>query len=222
MTNLTPAKGSGFPDRLRALLKERQQTAASLARGISVSPQAVGKWLKGGDIGFDVLQEVSQYLNVNWVWLRYGDDALRSLQTQPQREVGPYGEMRRKHLEDVIASEGRLRIAMSILDKGVIEENLLTGECYWSEIARAHLGVDHEMAASHECFRSLFPDSHKPLVDDFYKKAMTERQDVASLVVESRVDTISSVDILFRIFRNDAGQPIRIVGVTTALSRSMG
>ena len=34
---------------------------------------------RGGNIEYDNLQTLAKHFNVNWIWLRYGDDAMVSL-----------------------------------------------------------------------------------------------------------------------------------------------
>jgi PAS domain-containing protein len=205
-------KGSGFPDRLRKSLDDRHETAAGLARAIAVTPQAVGKWLKGGDIGFEVLQKVANHLGVNWVWLRYGDAALRSLEEQRSQET--FGQRRREFVEQVIANEERLSVAINLLDVGVIEEDLLTGKCYWNDPARRHLNAPSEILPSHDSFRALLSDDCKPLVDDFYNRTLLESSERATLLVRPRDALCPKVEIVFQIYRNDRGQPIRLIGVS--------
>jgi transcriptional regulator with XRE-family HTH domain len=190
-------------------------TAASLARSISVTPQAVAKWLKGGDIGFDVLQEVANHLGVNWVWLRYGDEALQSIEKQLRLErEGRFGQMRQELVEQVIANESRLCAALAILEAGVIEEDLITGKCYWSDLARQHLEAPPDLLPSHDSFRSLLSEENKPVVDDFYNRALLEPTQRYQVVFRERDAIRPKVTIVFQIYRNDAGQPVRMVGVT--------
>lgn len=68
-----------FADRLRESIAARNETQASVAAGINVSPQAVGKWVTGGRIDDENLKALSGYLGVNWLWLRYGEEAIEEL-----------------------------------------------------------------------------------------------------------------------------------------------
>lgn len=215
MTNATE-KEATFPERLRSLLEAKQETAASLSRAIGVSPQAVGKWLKGGAINYKSLRDVSKYLDVNWVWLGYGDEALRSVQPEPD---DAFAQKRRAYLEACIASERRLHIAINLLDAGVIEENLLTGVCHWSPLAREHLCAPPGMEATHENFRALLSEKNKPVVDALYNRMLQEGLTRVFFEGEHKRDIGVNLEGVFEVFKDTFGQPIRVVGVITRSDR---
>jgi len=62
--------------RLAHAISARDTTQREIAKAAGVTPQAVSKWLAGGDISHPSLLKISRILGVNWVWLRYGNEAL--------------------------------------------------------------------------------------------------------------------------------------------------
>ena len=68
-----------FNERLRALLKEQEKTFAEVARCVGVSTQGAHKWANGGNIEYEHLRALADCLGVNWVWLRYGAEALQDI-----------------------------------------------------------------------------------------------------------------------------------------------
>ena len=68
-----------FADRLNSLLKEPKSTLAKISDCVGVSSQAVFKWTKGGDIEYENLRKLADCLGVNWIWLRYGAEALEDI-----------------------------------------------------------------------------------------------------------------------------------------------
>lgn len=207
-----------FPNRLRQHLEARQESAASLARAIQVSPQAVAKWLKGGAITYNSLRAVAHYLDVNWVWLGYGDNALRSVLPEAEKD-DLFAQKRRAYLESCIASERRLQVAVELLDAGVIEENILTGICFWSPRARKHLGAPEDMVATHENFRNLLGPKNKLKVDNLYNGMINDHLTQAHYEGEHKQDPGSTLTAVFQVFKDDQGQPIRIIGVITRTTR---
>lgn len=51
-------------------------TFAEIAECVGVSPQGAHKWTKGGEIKYEHLRKLADCLGVNWIWLRYGTEAL--------------------------------------------------------------------------------------------------------------------------------------------------
>jgi transcriptional regulator with XRE-family HTH domain len=58
------------------MLKLRGISQVQLAARLDLSAQAVSKWVKGGEIEHARLLGLAKILKVNWIWLRYGDDAV--------------------------------------------------------------------------------------------------------------------------------------------------
>lgn len=120
-------KENGFPERLKALLQQKQLTLAQVAKGIGTSAPSVHRWTRGGEIEYANLRTLADFLDVNWVWLRYGEDAINDLQdTLPAN--GAMSDLRRKYLGQIMASEARMNLAQEMAHIVTWEWNVLTGE----------------------------------------------------------------------------------------------
>ena len=71
---------NSFSLHLKELLEHRKLSLQSVANALDVSRTAVHKWTRGGEIDYGNLRKLAQLLDVNWIWLRYGEDALRDVQ----------------------------------------------------------------------------------------------------------------------------------------------
>jgi transcriptional regulator with XRE-family HTH domain len=207
---------TSFPQRLKTLLAERGETAASLARVIDVTPQAVGKWLRGGDISFDTLIKLARHLCVNWVWLRYGQAALDELQKEKEKVEGAgslsLDFLRREYLTEVMESERRHQKIFRLMEMGIWEENPITGMGWWSPVTRRLLGAPLELEATHENFRALMLEEDKPAVDTLHSSILLGTENRA--IFRFRV-TASPTTILYAhtvVERDDAGRPINLAG----------
>ncbi len=78
---------NGFSERLSHLMKEKQLTLAQVASAIGTSAPSVHRWTKGGEIDYGNLRLLADFLEVNWIWLRYGDEAITSAQDNLQNKV---------------------------------------------------------------------------------------------------------------------------------------
>lgn len=152
-------------ERLASVMRERKITQRKLALAVGVSAQAVGKWVKdGGDIEFPRLRLLSSILDVNWVWLRYGDEALAS--ALEQAGTGDrVAILRYEVLRQAVEMEHRARAALGLLNIGVWEVNFATGENHWSVTTRQLLGAEPSARATQSLFRSLVVSDDLPGVD---------------------------------------------------------
>lgn len=158
--------------RLRYALRNRKLSQRSLAEVLGVTPQAVGKWFKGGDIEHAKLRQLAKLLGVNWVWLRYGEDALK--ESLVQQSV----EDRVSHLRETVAkealhSEERHRAICVALKLGVWEVNPNIGKNFWSITTRQILGAPLDLQPSQSVFRDLVYDEDVPHIDETIKRAVT-------------------------------------------------
>ncbi len=60
-------------DRIRIALRQKGMTQAFLAKKISVSPQAVGKWFKTNSVSKENISKIGNTLNVSVDWLLNGE-----------------------------------------------------------------------------------------------------------------------------------------------------
>lgn len=135
---------NGFAERLLALMQEKELTLAQIAHAVAKSPPSVHRWTKGGEIDYENLRALADFLNVNWVWLRYGDDAIRSIEEDKLTQKS-MGDTRRKYLGDIMQNEARMKTALEMAMIVTWEWNILSGELILSENAENVFGVGPEI-----------------------------------------------------------------------------
>jgi PAS domain-containing protein len=140
-----PKKNSnnGFSERLSHLMKEKQLTLAQVASAIGTSAPSVHRWTKGGEIDYGNLRSLADFLEVNWIWLRYGDEAITSAQDNLP-EQSPMVDMRRKYLSEIMESEARMKSALKMAQVVCWEWNVLSETLSFSENAIDVFGTDPE------------------------------------------------------------------------------
>ncbi len=134
---------NGFSERLLALMHEKELTLAQIANAVGKSSPSVHRWTRGGEIDYENLRALANFLEVNWVWLRYGDEAIKSIEDS-QFAQKSMGDIRRKYLSDIMESEARMKTALEMARIVTWEWNILTGKLILSENAAAVFGVDPE------------------------------------------------------------------------------
>ncbi len=116
-----------FSMRLKALLEQKQLTLAEVARAINMSSPSVHRWTRGGEIDYENLRGLADYLNVNWIWLRYGDEAIEELK-ETRSANGLVSDERRKYLGQIMESQARMSLAQDMASIVTWEWNVLTDE----------------------------------------------------------------------------------------------
>lgn len=134
-------KRNGFGERLKQLLKQKELTQAQVAKAVGTSVPSVNRWTKGGEIEYDNLRVLADFLNVNWVWLRYGDEAIESLQSV-KADNDAMTDMRREYLNQILDNEARMKSALEMAQIVHWEWNVLTGALTLSDNAEAVFGCD--------------------------------------------------------------------------------
>jgi PAS domain-containing protein len=114
-----------FASRLKGVLSEKKLLLKQVAEAVGVSPSAVHKWTRGGEIEYERLLALARFLGVNWVWLRYGEQALAELEVNRAPDTA-IGELRRKHLGEIMESEARMKLAQELCGVVTWEWNVLT------------------------------------------------------------------------------------------------
>ncbi len=116
-----------FSMRLKTLLEQKQLTLAEVARAIDMSTPSVHRWTRGGEIEYDNLRALAKFLNVNWIWLRYGDEAIESLK-ESMLSSDSAADERRKYLGEIMENEARMSLAQDMARIVTWEWNVLTDE----------------------------------------------------------------------------------------------
>lgn len=120
-------KKNTFPLRLKMLLEQKQLTLAEVARSIGISTPSVHRWTRGGEIEYDNLRALAAFLDVNWIWLRYGDEAVEGLRESLSTN-GSAADERRKYLGEIMENEARMNLAQDMARIVTWEWNVLTDE----------------------------------------------------------------------------------------------
>ncbi|PLC44472.1 hypothetical protein C0Q88_07270 [Ralstonia pickettii] len=160
-----------FRERLKALMSAKQgATLAAIAEACGCTPQAVHKWLRGGDITYVCLKRLAIYFNVNWVWLRYGEKGLEDIQGSGGSQRSSFLIERSQCVERIVESERLLRLALEVADVGAWEIDVITGRMSYSATARRMLALDGDRSEDLHSFCQLLVESdaarlEKALVD---------------------------------------------------------
>ena len=122
---------NSFAFRLKELLEHHKLTLQAVGTALGISRTAVHKWTRGGEIDYDNLRKLADFLKVNWIWLRYGDEALQNIQ-QPQVVELPMTDLRRRYTAEIMESETRMKLAQEGARIVTWEWNLISDELTYS------------------------------------------------------------------------------------------
>lgn len=203
-------KKNGFGDRLKELIKQKQLTQAQVAQAVNTSVPSVNRWTKGGEIEYDNLRTLADFLEVNWVWLRYGDEAIQSLQ-QTQPDNGAMTDMRREYLNQILDNEARMKSALEMAQIIHWEWNVLTGALTLSDNADEVFGCEAKRAEA-----KLLPFADKQLEDllTLFKDVPPYRWDF-SLGTNSKTKWFSSSA---KLQFDSLQRPVKLIGVTADIT----
>ena len=98
---------NSFAFRLKELLEHHKLTLQAVGTALGISRTAVHKWTRGGEIDYDNLRKLADFLKVNWIWLRYGEEALHSVQQAEVVEL-PMTDVRRRYTAEIMESDTRM------------------------------------------------------------------------------------------------------------------
>lgn len=116
-----------FSDRLTLLLKQKQLTLAQVANAVGKSVPSIHRWTRGGEIDYENLRALASFLEVNWIWLRYGDEAIEELRDSVSSNESIANE-RREYLGKIMENEARMNLAQDMAGIVTWEWNVLTNE----------------------------------------------------------------------------------------------
>lgn len=204
-------KKNEFGERLKMLLKQKQLTQAQVANAVGTSIPSVNRWTKGGEIEYQNLRLLASFLEVNWVWLRYGDEALDSLQKTAQ-QPGPMNDMRREYLDQILANESRMKTALQMAQIITWEWSVLTGTVTCSENAAELFGVDQEHLPN--CMTPFKEMALNELIAQFGNEQPYDWDyEVVTKQQELRWFT-SRAKLVF----DSANRPLKIIGISADIS----
>ncbi len=201
-----------FASRLTQLIREHNISHAEIGRVVGVSGQAVGKWAKGGNIEYDNLKTVAAHFDVNWIWLRYGDDAMTSFS---ERRTG--SKVRRGVIKSIVDNEQRMRLALEVVTIGTWDFDIVDDEIVLSDVAEKLLGVG----------KNGFRGNKNDLLGYVTAADRSQVDEALSAVIESReanfdvthglTHSAGRVRQRGKMVEDDVGRPVRIICVITAV-----
>jgi transcriptional regulator with XRE-family HTH domain len=197
-----------FASRLTNLIHEQGVSHAEVGRVVGVSGQAVGKWAKGGNIEYDNLQALAQYFGVNWVWLRYGDDAITAFS---ERRTG--SKARRAVIKNIMENEERQRLALDAASIGTWDLDLVADNLVLSDVAYQLLHVEP----------GTFHGDKAELLNCVDTDERDQVKSVLTQVLDNKLDTfdithrLADSDVRLRhrgkVIKDDMDRPVRVVCV---------
>lgn len=200
-----------FAFRLKELLEHKKLTLQAVAVVLGVSRTAVHKWTRGGEIDEDNLRKLSGLLSVNWIWLRYGEQARQDAQgTTPQSL--PMTDLRRKHTAQIMESEARMKLAQENARIVTWEWNLLTDEVTYSSNVEQVYGWP---VKRNEDFWCHIPPDEVQALQEVFNHSIRHGQpcdtDFRMVTPEGEVRWISSraTPLL-----DDAGRALKMIGIS--------
>lgn len=144
-----------FKERLLKLLKQKKMSQLKVGEQLGVSRTAVNKWTKGGMIDEDNLNKLADLLNVDKIWLKYGE------YTQSQHSLSGVGGAR--NINEVHLQESAEIVTW--------EWDLLTGELNYSDNVEAVYGIK---ITTNEDFWALMDPASKDKLVNGYSKIIKE------------------------------------------------
>lgn len=204
-----------FANRLTQLIHEHNISHAEIGRIVGVSGQAVGKWAKGGNIEYDNLKTLASHFDVNWIWLRYGDDAMISFS---ERRTG--SKARRAVIKEIIDSEQRMRLALDAVTIGTWDLDIVADQIVLSDVAQKLLGVGKEgFHGNKDDLLAFVAPEDRDRVNEVLTQAMENREPSFD-VTHGLANRPGQVRQRGKVVEDDAGRPVRIVCVTTLVETS--
>lgn len=130
---------NSFAFRLKELLELKGLTLQAVADVLGVSRPAVHKWTKGGEIDYEKLRKLAGFLGVNWIWLRYGEQAQQEMESATAVDL-PLTEVRRRYTAELMANEARMKLAQEGAGIVTWEWDLITDDVRYSSNVEAVYG----------------------------------------------------------------------------------
>lgn len=205
-------KKNGFGDRLKVLLKQKHLTQAQVAAAVGTSVPSVNRWTKGGEVEYDNLRSLADFLEVNWVWLRYGDEAIESLQNTASDQTDTMTDMRREYLSQILENETRMKSALEMAEIVNWEWNVLTGTLSHSENALQVFGIEPEKIRP-----QMLPFERSDL-EDILGLFSADEPHTWDFSIKTHSDSVRWFTSRARIVFDAAKRPIKVIGITGDIS----
>ncbi|ANC04008.1 sensor box protein [Pseudomonas putida] len=202
---------NSFAFRLKELLEHHKLTLQAVGTALGISRTAVHKWTRGGEIDYDNLRKLAAFLKVNWIWLRYGEEALQSVQQAEVVEL-PMTDVRRRYTAEIMESETRMKLAQEGARIVTWEWNLVTDAVTYSPNVEAVYGWP--VQRNEEFWAHIHPDDIPPM-QAMYAQAVADgtgcecdfritRPDASQCWIASRATVLA----------DSAGRAVKMVGIS--------
>lgn len=202
---------NSFAFRLKELLEHHKLTLQAVGTALGISRTSVHKWTKGGEIDYDNLRKLASFLKVNWIWLRYGEEALHSVQDAPPVEL-PMTDLRRRYTAEIMESETRMKLAQEGARIVTWEWNLISDELTYSPNVEAVYGWK---LGTNEEFWSHLPQEDVQAMRLMYERAIDRGDgcdyDYRMLQPDGSIRWISS---RATVIHDAAGRSVKMVGIS--------
>ncbi|WP_181880978.1 helix-turn-helix domain-containing protein [Crenobacter cavernae] len=199
-----------FATRLKGVLDSKRIMLKQVAEALSVSPSAVHKWTRGGEIEYERLLSLARYIGVNWLWLRYGEEAIADLEASSAAD--PHiRELRQKHLTEIMENEARMKFAQEVSGIVTWEWSVLTDALNYSSNDETLFG--RHIRTMDDFWACVHKDDIAHLKEVLQKSLSAQEMHEWEFRIVVAGDTrwISSRATLVR----DAGQrPVKMIGVS--------
>ena len=201
-----------FTERLANLLQDQRVTNKHIANLLGVSEQAVGNWTKTGYIEYLNLRKIAEFLNVDWVWLRYGPTAMQNYGTRATTETNL---KRREQIRRIKENEERLSKCLEIANIGTFEHDLLTGIVIWSDTTYKLFNVTKKKQLSLEYVISLIHKNDRELFSSAIDYALDNPNE--ECVIEFRVPLpkgkVRKLRAIGQVVFDSKGLPDKVLGL---------
>jgi PAS domain S-box-containing protein len=201
-----------FAFRLKELLELKKLSLQAVANALGISRTAVHKWTRGGAIDEDRLRHLAEFLDVNWIWLRYGEQGQQEADSAEAVEL-PMTDVRRQYAAEIMESEARMRLALQNANVVIWEWNLLSDEVTYSHNVKEIYGwpVDR----NEDFWPHVVPEDVEPLraaIDQAIATGEPYELDFRIVTGSGEVRWISSRATPIR---DGQGRVLRMTGVST-------
>ena len=153
-----------FGVRLKQTIEKKSMTVATVAGELSISPQAIHKWIAGNEISIENLRALAKLLGVNWIWLRYGDEAVHELNTPAPEEKDAVVEYRKSLINTILRNDRIRYLTMEIFGIGAMVLNVITGERQYGPLFCKMTGMTISTASNGAIFNSLLNPEDRDVV----------------------------------------------------------
>jgi len=201
-----------FAFRLKEQLEYKKLTLQAVANALSVSRTAVHKWTRGGEIDYSNLRRLADFLEVNWIWLRYGQEALADIQNTALLEEPPMTDIRRKYTSEIMESEARMQLAQEQARIVTWEWNLLTDEVTYSANTEQVYGWK---ITCNEDFWPHLPTEDAERLQQLYRETIPKGQsnecDFRIIHPDGSLHWIST---RATVLQDSAGRSVKMIGIS--------